>query len=80
MLLGRILVALALQHFKRGDETAASLARKNHGIDVAALSRDIRVGKLLAKFVNFLCPCLSQQLLLALFAQRAFAASASATT
>jgi len=46
VLLGRVLVALGLEHLERVDQALAGLARLDDGVHVAALGRDVGVGEL----------------------------------
>src|SRR4051794_16271579 len=52
MLLGRILVALAVEHFEGVDDAAAGVARLDYGVHVAALGGDVRVREEVAEFVR----------------------------
>src|SRR5262249_3366669 len=45
MLLGRIGVALVLEHVERGDQLLARVARLDHLVDVAAAGGDVGIGK-----------------------------------
>src|SRR5256885_14014347 len=56
MLLRWVLVALGVEHLQRSDQAAASVARLDHRINVAALGRNIGVRESIAEFFDLLLP------------------------
>ena len=62
VLLGRVFVALGLQHFQSVNELLAGFARLDDGVHVAVLGGDVRVGKARAEFLNLFIAGLGQNL------------------
>jgi len=52
--LGRVGVALGVEHAQGGDEFGARVARLDDGVDPAAFGGDVGIGEALAEFLNLL--------------------------
>src|ERR1700686_4968096 len=53
VLLRRIFVAFAFEHFEGVDDFLASVARADHGVYIAAFGGDVGVGEAIAELLDF---------------------------
>ncbi len=52
MLLGRVFVALVLQHIERLNQLAPGVARANHRVQLSSFCRYVRIGEAVAKLLD----------------------------